>query len=147
MEYPALVHYATEVEYREHYEKVYCRGPITTFDNIKVRFRKDRFDHCFFESTRRNGIKDQLSPTRTPRIDWIQATLQDPKADLFIGWDGKRKRYDKSSRVAVVVGNYVVVIRLTGADKAEFVTAYVADSDFTLERIKKGPKWTTGKKA
>ena len=141
MTYPPLVKYKTKAEYVAHYEKVYCTGAIITFDKIVVRFRKSRFSHCFYESTRRNKIKDQFSRLRAERIDWIKATLEDPNADLYIGWDGKKKRYDRSHRVALVVGDYVVVIRLTGKQSAEFVTAYVADSQSTLAKIKRSPKW------
>jgi len=138
---PPLVCYRTTAEYRTHYEHVYCRGPITTFGGIAVRFRKSRFPHCFYESTRRNQIKDAFSVQRAERIDWIKATLQNPNADLYVGWDGKKKRYDPSHRVALVVGNYIVVIRMSGKQSAQFVTAYVADSPSTLAKIKGSPKW------
>lgn len=140
--YPPLVTYATEAEYRQHYERVYCQGTITTFDSKEVRFRKNRFDHCFFESTNRNGIKDLFSTKRARRIDWIKVALQDHNADLYVGWDRKRKRHDKNHRVAIVVRDYVVVIRLIGNHNAEFVTAYVADSSSTLSQIKMGPRWS-----
>jgi len=139
--YPSLVRYQTPEEYRMHYERIYCRGPITTFDGIKVRFRKDRFDHCFFESTRRNQVKDQFSVLRAERIDWIKAALQDPNAELYVGWDRKRKRYDNSHRVSVAVESYVVVIRLSAVNEAQFVTAYDADSASTIGRIRRSPKW------
>lgn len=141
MAYPPLVCYATVTEYRAHYERVYCLAAVTTFDGIAVRFRKSRFDHCFYESTRRNQVKDAFSNQRAERIDWIKAALQDPNAELHIGWDGKKKRYDRSHRVAVVVGDYVVVIRLSGNQTAQFATAYVADSPSTLAKIKGSPKW------
>lgn len=141
MAYPPLVQYQTIDEYRAHYERVYCREPITTFDGIDVRFRKNRFGHCFYESSRRNQVKDKFSIQRAERIDWIKTALQDPDAELYVGWDGTRKRYDRNHRVTLVVGNYVVVIRLSGTKKAQFVTAYVADSPSTLQKIKGNPKW------
>jgi hypothetical protein len=128
-------------EYRAHYERVYCQGTITTFDGIAVRFRKSRFDHCFYESTQRNQMKDAFSILRAKRIDWITAALQDANAELHVGWDGKKKRYDRDHRVALVAGDYVVVIRLSGSLTAQFVTAYVADSPSTLAKIKGSPKW------
>ena len=75
------------------------------------------------------------------RIDWIKAALQDPDAELYVGWDGIRKRYDRNHRVILVVGNYVVVIRLSCTKSAQFVTAFVADSPSTLQKIKRNPKW------
>lgn len=141
MAYPPLVFYRTILEYRTHYENVYCRSTVTTFDGICVRFRRDRFEHCFYESTQRNQVKDLFSKQRAERIDWIKAALQDPHAELYIGWDGKKKRIDRNHRVALVVGDYVVVIRLRGNKTAHFVTAYVADSLATLAKIKRSPKW------
>jgi hypothetical protein len=135
------VHYKTEAEYISHYNRVYCQGPIITFDGISVRFRKNRFNHCFYESTKRNQIKDIFSTQRAERIDWIKAALQDPNADLHVGWDRKKKRYDASHRVALVVSNYVVVIRLSGNLSGQFVTAYIADTPSTLAKIKGSPKW------
>lgn len=141
MSYPPLIKYKTTNEYRQHYELIYCLASITTFDGIEVRFRKDRFNHCFFESSKRNNVKDRFSRIRSERIDWIQAALKDPEAELFVGWDRKRKKFDMNHRVAVVVQNYVVVIRITGEKKAQFVTAYLADSASTISRIRRSPRW------
>ena len=58
MALPPLVHYATVAEYRSHYERVYCRGNILTFDGIRVYFAASKFGHVFYESTARDGQKD-----------------------------------------------------------------------------------------
>ncbi|ABK44521.1 conserved hypothetical protein [Magnetococcus marinus MC-1] len=142
MAYPALLQLNDLDAYRQHFEATYCQGPIATFDGIAVRFRKSDFDHCCFESSRRNKIKDSFSPKRAERLDWIKTALQDPDSDRFIGWDGKRKRYDNNRRVTLVVSNYVVVIALTSRKTARFITAYVADTPRSLEKIKASPKWT-----
>ena len=148
MSYPPLVKYGTEVEYRSHFEQVYCKGPIKTFDGISVRFRKLNFDHCFFESSHRDKNKDMFSIKRAERINWIKAALHDPNSKRYIGWDKKRKRYEKSRRVTIVMENYVVVIKLTGDSKAYFITAFLADTHgrmgrpSTIDKIQKGPKWT-----
>lgn len=139
MAYPPLVHYQTEDEYRTHFEQVYCNGPITTFDNIQVRFRKRQFDHCFFESV--NTKDDTFSPDRAERIDWIKAALEDPDAEHRVGWDNIKKRPANDRRVAIVVNNYVVIIRLYRADRAEFVTAFVA-TQRTISQIRTNPLWT-----
>jgi len=140
---PAKVNYATEAEYRQHFERVYCNGAIITFDGIAVRFRKDDFDHCMYESSMRNDVKDLFSKERSERIDWIKATLENPAAELYQGWDKKRKRHNPNSRVAVVYEEFVVVIQLkTAADgsrSARFVTAYLADN--SIAKIRGGPKW------
>jgi hypothetical protein len=144
--YPPLVYYETVDEYRIHYERIYCNASIITFDGIGVRFRKERFDHCFYESTMRNNVKDLFSKERAERIDWIKAALEDPNAELFVGWDKKKKKQDPSHRVALVVGNYVVVIRLNSKQTAQFVTAYVAGTPSTLAKIKGSPEWVPLKK-
>lgn len=147
MDYPPLVHHTDEASYRNHFERVYCRGPVTTFDAIQVRFRRDQFFHCFFESSRRDGTKDQFSRVRAERIDWIKAALEDPDSERFLGWDRIRRRYDTKRRVAVVLGNYVVVISMTRKTSAQFITAFLADSTgergqySTIEKIHRSPKW------
>ena len=75
-------------------------------------------------------------------MDWIKAALQDANADRFVGWDRAAKTYVKHRRVTLVCGNYAVVIGLTGANKANFITAYVADTPSSLAKIKASPKWT-----
>lgn len=143
MPYPALLKLPSQDDYREHFEHTYCVQPILTFDGIEVRFRKDDFHHCCFESSKRDSTKDQFSPQRAERLDWIKAALQDRSSERYVGWDRKKKRHDPARRVTVVQGNYVVVIALQTKNrmKARFITAYVADSPASLQRIRRGPKW------
>ena len=148
MNYPLLLQLTTAAEYRDHFEIVYCRGPITAFDGIEVHFRKRDFNHSFFESSHRDGNKDIFSHKRAERMDWIKAALRDANADRYLGWDKSRRAYTRSRRVTVVMNNYVVVIGISGPTKADFVTAFVADTPAptgipsTLDKIKSGPKWT-----
>ncbi len=137
MTLPPLVQYPTELEYRRHFEQVYCRGPIETFDGIQVRFRKGMFDHCFFESV--NTKDDTFSPRRAERIDWIKAVLQDANAELREGWDNQKKRPARDRRVALVVNSYVVIIRIRGS-RADFVTAFVATGN-SIRKIRTNPLW------
>ncbi len=147
MPYSLLVQYGTEAEYRRHFEQVYCKDPIKTFDGIVVRFHKSMFGHSFFESSRRDTNKDTFSIKRAERIDWIKKALQDPKSEKYVGWDRKKKRYNKKRRVTIVMGNYVVIIQLTGSGKADFITAYLADTKgikgrpATIDMIRRGSKW------
>jgi hypothetical protein len=140
---PPKVFYGTEAEYRTHFARVYCRGPIVTFDRIPVWFRPADFDHCMFESTRRDGAKDTLSRDRVERIDWISATLRNPRAELFCGWSRRHRCVDRDRRVAVVYEEYVVVIDVhlkgDGNRSARFVTAFLADS--SIAKIRSMPKW------
>lgn len=140
--YPPLLKLADEAAYRALFVALYCQGTIAAFDGIQVRFRKADFDHCFFESSQRNRVKDTFSTVRAERLEWIQAALQDAAADRFVGWDRDNKTYDKNRRVTVVCADYVVVIALKGNGRAQFVTAYVADTPKSLQRIKASPKWT-----
>jgi hypothetical protein len=146
MRLPPLVIYKDEADYRSHYLRVYCAGPIMTFDGIQVRFRRQQFDHCFFESSKRNGIKDLFSADRAQRIDWIRAVLESPEPELYEGWDHSRKRADRRRRVAIVQGEYVVIIALTDDCRADFVTAFVAEPSVpgqlsTIQKIRRGRKW------
>jgi hypothetical protein len=142
MPYPPLLVLPDEAAYRAQFEALYCRGIITAFDGVQVRFRKRDFDHCFYESSQRNRIKDTFSPLRAERLEWIKCALQDGGADRFVGWDRDSKTYDRTRRVTLVCGNYVVVIALKGAAMADFVTAYVADTPASLKKIRASPKWT-----
>jgi hypothetical protein len=136
---PAKVLYATEEEYRQHFFRIYCGGPIKTFDGIEVWFNKRDFEHCMFESSKRDGNKDKFSKDRSERIDWIKATLENPAAELYQGWDKQKKRADPDSRVAVVYEEYVVIIQILNEKRAQFRTAYLADN--SIGKIKGMPKW------
>lgn len=144
MEAPALVFYENQEEYREHYLNGYCRSVIRTFDGIRVYFSPDRFGHAFRESSARDGNKDTFSQVRAQRIDWIRATLESPDSDLFQGWDSRTKSHDPRSRVSVVLGDFVVIVRLgrtrRGDLKGTFVTCYEADN--SINKIRSSPRWT-----
>lgn len=116
---------STEAELRKIWREEYCEKEIRTFDNVQVLFFEEMFDHVFYESAnRRAKEKSILSLNRLEKIYWIKDTLQDSTAILKKGWDAKRKEYFKDRRVAIVKGNYVVIIAFTGFLKANFVTAY-----------------------
>lgn len=144
MAFPPLTQYPTAAEYRAHYERVYCRGNIHTFDGVRVYFAPSKFGHMFYESTLRDGRKNVFSSARAERIDWIKATLEHPQAALFAGWDKHSRSYDASRRVAVVYEDFVVVVTLglkqDGALKANFVTCYQADN--SIGKIRTSPLWS-----
>ena len=118
-----------------------------------VKFFAVRFDHAFYESSTRNykdrpkegGYKDCISTKRLDSILWLKYVLSDPISELYVGFDKGKKSYDNSSRVAVVKGDYAVIIRLINNKNARFITAYVADN--SIEKIKKSPKWEIKKDA
>lgn len=133
----------TEEELRELWRAEYCRRIIKTHDGIRVRFYDNNFDHAFYESSSRKrskeGKKDILSYVRLERMLWIKDVLADASADMYVGYNTAIKSYDKSRRVSVVKGDYVVVIWLKNDEEATFITAYVADS--SIEKIIKSPRW------
>lgn len=143
VEYPPLLELDSEDDYRAHFYAEYCSGPTSTFDDIEVRFRRRDFDHAFFESSSPNSKDDTFSDHsggRAERMDWIKFALNDPSADIRCGYDNRLRQKDASRRVAIVKGNFVVIIRLTGNKKAEFVTCYVATT-WTLQKIRRSSKW------
>lgn len=143
MALPPLVFYKTAAEYRTHFENLYCRGVITTFDNIRVYFSADKFGHAFYESSDVGGHKSVFSPVRAQRIDWIKATLEHPQASLYQGWDKKKKQHIGTRRIAVVYENFTVVIALRLKKqilKANFITCYQADN--SIRTIRSSPTWS-----
>ncbi|MCK4655081.1 MAG: hypothetical protein KAU01_11625 [Candidatus Cloacimonetes bacterium] len=136
-----LVKYKTIQAYRNHFEKVYCKGNIRTFDKIPVYFCKSDFKHCFYET--KKSKDDTFSFKRAKRIDWIKETLEDQSADLRCGWLKKKNKIDCKRRVAIVNNNYVVIILIgkkkDGSFKANFITAFVADK--SIKKILQMPKW------
>lgn len=118
-------HLMSESALREIWEKEYCLQKIVTFDGVIVSCYKEMFDHIFYESTNREAKdKSILSYNRLEKIHWIKDTLEDPDAILKKGWDRDKKKYFADRRVAVVKGNYVVIIRFTKKHNAKLVTAY-----------------------
>jgi hypothetical protein len=110
----------TEEELRRIWYVEYCNKEIYTFDNIQVKFYEDMFNHVFYESANRiTKDKSILSLNRLQKIYWIKDVLQDPDAILKKGWNKKNKKYFTNRRVAIVKGNYVVIIRFTGFLKAK----------------------------
>jgi len=132
----------SEQEYRDIFNEVYCKAPITTFDGISVKFYSNMFDHAFFESANNwKGDKSLFSYNRAEKIMWIKETLEDPTAILKQGYIKKTKKHTNSRRVAIVKNNYVVIIRFIDRDKirAKFVTAYEAYN--SIDKILNSPDW------
>ena len=133
-----------EFKMREIWAVEYCQNPIETFDGVQVRCYEDMFDHIFFESANRKAKdKSILSLNRLEKIYWIKDTLQDGDAILKKGWNTQEKTYYENRRVAIVKGNYVVIIRFTGIYKAKLVTAYEKND---VENILEGPDFEKSEK-
>ena len=135
---PPLLNLADEASYRAHYERTLCRGGIFTHDGIPVFFRREEFDHAFFESSTRRGENDVFSPVRAERMDWIAAALADPGAQRFQGWLKRERRHDPTRRVTVVI--IALSKRRDGRLKANFITCYRADN--SIGKIIGAPLWT-----
>ena len=144
MALPPLVHYVTPQEYEAHYQRVYCQQNIFTSDGIRIYFKRNKFSHAFYESSRRDGNKDTFSPVRAERIDWIKATLTNPNATLFKGWNRKTRQYDDVRRVAVAYEDFVVIASMylsrQGELRGNFITCYQADNSINL--IRQSPLWS-----
>ncbi|MGQ0665258.1 MAG: hypothetical protein ACT4P2_17115 [Pseudomonadota bacterium] len=140
---PPLLHLPDEAAYRQHFVREYCRSVVQTHDGIRVFFRQDRFDHAFFESANRDGIKDTFSRVRAERMNWISATLVDPATTRYQGWDAASRSYDPARRVDLLLEDFVVVLSLglrqDGALKANFVTCFQADN--SIDKIRRSPLW------
>lgn len=136
----------SEDELKEIWRIEYCQAVIKTFDGLIVQFFPEMFDHCFYESYNRKAKdKSILSFNRLEKIYWIKDTLEDAEAVLKIGWDKKTKSYDNSRRVALVKGNYIVVIAIFSKTKARFITAYEVLDEKNLEKILKSPDYENEK--
>jgi len=142
---PPLLKLADQGAYRQHYERTICRGGIATHDGIPVFFRKQEFDHAFFESSNRQGANDVFSLERAMRMDWIIPALIDPNARRLQGWLKREQRHDATRRVTVFLDNFLVVIALRIGRKgdllAQFVTCYPADRK-TQYKLDRAPTWT-----
>jgi hypothetical protein len=137
-----LVQGKTVTEYRQIYIDEYCNVtvPIVTLDGIHVKFYPERFDHAFFESQNwEKGDKSIFSQERAERILWIKDALTDASAVLKLGWDKYSKSYSNDRRVAIVKGDYVVIIDLQSPNKGKFNTAYIANN--SIGKILGGPDW------
>ncbi|MFH1846935.1 MAG: hypothetical protein ABH869_05205 [Candidatus Omnitrophota bacterium] len=73
-------------------------------------------------------------------MPWIKVALADATAELYCGWDNKRKCVVKNRRVCIVVRDYVVIIQMKGKDKAFFLSAFNVDQQ-ALNKIKLNEKW------
>ena len=138
---PALATHGKLEIYRGTYFSMYCAKPIETHDGISVRFRKEQFSHIVQESSNHDGVKDTFSTQRAERITWIKVGLQDPDLEFLAGWNKKNKKHDHTSRVTVMIDDFVIIIRFKSATEADFVTSYVADSERTQEKLRSAPKW------
>lgn len=142
MPYPTLLNLNTPADYCTHFRHLYCRSGNVTHDNFTIAFRADIVDHCLYESSKRDKIKDRFSVPRANRLEWIQDALIDPQWPMHFGWDKVKRRIDYSRRVTIVGDEFVVVLRLAQrVARGGFVTCFVADRR-TVQSIRSGPVWT-----
>lgn len=138
MDLPPLLACTTQQEFLEHFVNLYCRHPVTTFDGIQVRFRRDQFYHCCFDSIHTKD--DTFSQERAERLPWIKTVLESPDAELRVGWDNVNKRPATNRRVAIILESYIVIIKLRSNGRANFVTAFV-DNGRAVAQIRTNPLW------
>lgn len=138
---PPLLNLADWTAYQQHFVKTLCTGRLITHDGITVYFKRHSFYHAFFESNVYDD--DSFSDIRAQRMDWISATLTNPAADRFQGWNSKTRQHDPVRRVDVVFEDFVVVLQMIKRQDAhlaaQFITCYQADR--SIAKIRKSPIW------
>lgn len=141
MPLPHLLILPDEASYRKYFKKTYVVGsPIRTFDGIEVRFFEHNFDHAFYtKSSRSSKKKDKFSSERAKQMDWIKAVLADANAELY----KRAMPNNKIRRIALLpVEGYAVIIQVEkNLRKANFVTAYVVNSESAYKKMRSNPKW------
>lgn len=137
-----LLNLTTIEEYKDYFIKKYCNQEIYTHDKLRVKFYPDQFEHAFYESeNRKKRDKSIFSYERAKRMPWIRSVLEDKEAQMYIGWDRDKKKYNEDRRISIITPeNYVVVLNIIAEDKAKFITAYVA-SKTNAQKIRSAPKW------
>ena len=152
MSLPSLLVLPNESAYQLHFEKHYVNtSPLVTFDDMQIRFSRHNFSHAFFTgSVRRTRRKDRFDTDRAKRMDWIAAVLQDRGAELYrrVMRISRRPRRGtpKSAlrRIALIPSErYAVVVDVEKRNpkRANFVTAYVVNSDAALAKMRSNPRW------
>lgn len=138
-----LLEFNNKEEYKVYFIEEYCKKSIYTYSGIRVRFYEDQFEHAFYESeNHKKRDKSIFSHERARRISWIKYVLNNPKAQLYVGWNRDKKKYNYNRRVSIISPeNYVVILNIINANEAKFITAYLANNS-TAINIRKGPKWT-----
>lgn len=127
-----------ELEYRKKFENLYCSGPLCTHDGIMVRFRREDFDHCCFETVNKKKTKT-FSMNRAQRLHWIKIAIESETAKRYKGYNSKKKKVDPY-RLVLLLGreHYAVILTLKPNRKAVFITAYPTTTK-TEEKIMNRP--------
>lgn len=141
-----LLQLKTPEDYRQHFIEKYCSRKIYTFSNIRVKFYEDQFEHSFYESqNRKKRDKSIFSIERAQRMDWIEEVLLNKEAEILVGWDRDKKKYNNNRRVSIISPeNYVVILNIIKEKEAKFITAYVA-SKTNAKKIRSAPVWKNKK--
>lgn len=139
--YSKLTHLQGESEYKKLFLEEYCQDDIKTCHDIVVKFYSKHFEHAFFTSSdRKSKKKDIFDINRAQRILWIKKVLKDENIPIYQGHNTQTKKSDKNRRVSLLTPDgYVVVIRMTGMKKAEFLTAFVINDSSVIGKIKSNP--------
>lgn len=144
MKLPPLLDLQSIAEYRDHFQSVFVRSVFYDRHRHRVHFSVGRFDHAFYESSRRDGNKDDFSLIRARRIDWIAGTLTAPTASWYEGWNNRTRQQDATRAAVVAYEEFVVVLayRLRRQKQlvANFVTCFNADN--SIGKIRKSPLWS-----
>lgn len=137
-----LLKLKTVEEYKKYFIDNYCSQEIYSHDGVQIKFYEDQFEHAFYESkNRQKRDKSLFSEERAQRMQWIKEVLMNESAEMYVGWDRDKKRYNKNRRISIITPeNYVVVLNIIDEMNAKFITAYVA-SKTNADKIRSAPKW------
>lgn len=122
--------------------KIIVEKELYAFDDLRILFYKDTFDHAFFESkNRRARDKSQFSIERAKRMSFLKAGISDGSAERYYGWDRDRRIIDKTRRVTIYHRYYIIVVSIHyNQTKGSFITAYPGDAR-TLTKIRSNGRW------
>ena len=132
----------TDADYKAHWVTVVCSGPVTTTHGVQVFFQRNRFEHAFYESPMRDGVKGTVcSLDRVRRMSWIRPALADPASEWRTGWNKALGQADPTRAVCITDEDFVIVIGLqrNQAARANFMSCYRADQ--SIGRIRGMPYW------
>lgn len=143
-----MIELKTIEEYRNYYHANLCATQIQCHLGFPILFRRDNFEHAFYESTRGTAVKTNIfSFERAARMDEIAPALRGNIENVAwkAGWDRKKKAYSSPNRVCLTSADLAIVLNISrDASKriklGKFVTAYPA-GDHTLSKLKAAPVW------
>ena len=112
---------------------------------VRARLRPKLIRYIVSQKQSRLDLGSVMNQGKIFLAKLSQGAIGEETAELYVGWDNTKKRYDPSRRVALVTGNYVVIIQMWGKPlSGVFVTAF-SPKAYVISLIKSSPKASTQK--